>query len=210
MAKTDLRKARGPLTLLAFLLLLSGVLLYLKVAPEQTVALDESSPTIETFPSLGVPLETTTPPAPTTSTTTAATTLPSTAPTTTPVSAPTTTAPSSTAPTTITPAATPTTAPLAPIKWRNVMPSFPAGGSASLIADNGDRYAANITYASLSSAEAASQIGARFGAAGWDVTITAQGTVSSVVVAKSGIQGTVRVSPAGQGALAELDLRRAS
>ena len=90
------------------------------------------------------------------------------------------------------------------------MPSFPAGGSASLVADNGDRYAANITYASLSATEAASQIGARFGAAGWDVTITAQGTVSSVVVAKSGIQGAVRVSSSGQGALAELDLRRAS
>lgn len=206
MAKTDLRKARGPLTLLAFLLLLSGVLLYLKVAPEQTVALDESSPTIETFPSLGVPLETTTPPAPITAPTTA----PVTAPTTSSVSAPITTPPSSTAPTTVTPATTATTAPLAPIKWRNVMPSFPAGGSASLVADNGDRYAANITYASLSATETASQVGARFGAAGWDVTITAQGTVSSVVVAKSGIQGTVRVSPSGQGALAELDLRRAS
>jgi hypothetical protein len=90
------------------------------------------------------------------------------------------------------------------------MPSFPAGGSASLVADNGDRYAANITYSALSATEAASQIGASFGAAGWDVTITAQGTVSSVAVAKSGIQGTVRVSPSGQGALAELDLRRAS
>lgn len=208
MTKTDLRKARGPLTLLAFLLLLSGVLLYLKVSPDQTVALDESSPAIETFPSLGVPLDTTAlvPP-----TTTPVSTLPtSSVPTTATIPNVTTTAPSTAVPTTAVPVTTPTTAPLAPIKWRNVMPSFPAGGSASLVADNGDRYAANITYASLSATEAASQIGASFGAAGWDVTITAQGTVSSVAVAKSGIQGTVRVSPAGQGALAELDLRRAS
>ena len=208
MAKTDLRKARGPLTLLAFLLLLSGVLLYLKVSPDQTVALDESSPVVQTFPSLGVPLETTAPLTP--ATTTLDTVPPSSVPTTASIPSVSTTTPITAAPTTAVPVTTPTTAPLAPIKWRNVMPSFPAGGSASLVADNGDRYAANITYASLSPTEAASQIGASFGAAGWDVTITAQGTVSSVAVAKSGIQGTVRVSPAGQGALAELDLRRAS
>lgn len=208
MAKTDLRKARGPLTLLAFLLLLSGVLLYLKVSPDETVALDESSPVVQTFPSLGVPLETTAPLTP--ATTTLVTLPPSSVPTTAPLPSVPTTTPITAAPTTAVPVTTPTTAPLAPIKWRNVMPSFPAGGSASLVADNGDRYAANITYASLSATEAASQIGASFGAAGWDVTITAQGTVSSVAVAKSGIQGTVRVSPAGQGALAELDLRRAS
>ncbi len=208
MAKTDLRKARGPLTLLAFLLLLSGVLLYLKVSPDQTVALDESSPVVETFPSLGVPYDTT---AIVPTTATPATTLPpSSVPTTATIPGAPTTTPTTAVATTAVPVTTPTTAPLPPIKWRNVMPSFPAGGSASLVADNGDRYAANITYSALSATEAASQIGASFGAAGWDVTITVQGTVSSVAVAKSGIQGTVRVSPSGQGALAELDLRRAS
>ena len=209
MAKTDLRKARGPLTLLAFLLLLSGVLLYLKVSPDQTVALDESSPVVETFPSLGVPYDTT---ALVPTTTAPVSTLPpSSVPTTATIPGDSTTTPTTTVPTTVTPVTTATTtSPLPPIKWRNVMPSFPAGGSASLVADNGDRYAANITYSALSATEAASQIGASFGAAGWDVTITAQGSVSSVAVAKSGIQGTVRVSPSGQGALAELDLRRAS
>jgi hypothetical protein len=208
VAKTDLRKARGPLTLLAFLLLLSGVLLYLKVSPDQTVALDESSPVVETFPSLGVPYDTT---ALVPTTTAPVSTLPpSSVPTTATIPGDSTTTPTTSVATTAVPVTTPTTSPLPPIKWRNVMPSFPAGGSASLVADNGDRYAANITYSALSATEAASQIGASFGAAGWDVTITAQGSVSSVAVAKSGIQGTVRVSPSGQGALAELDLRRAS
>ena len=105
---------------------------------------------------------------------------------------------------------TSTTTPLTPMKWRTELPPIPAGGSASLVADNGDRYAANITYASLSSTEVVAQMRDRFETAGWSVTLTTQGSVSSIVVTKTGIQGTVKVSPSGQGALAELDLRRAS
>ena len=207
MAKTDLRKARGPLTLLAFLLLLSGVLLYLKVSPDKTIALDESSPTAETFPSLGVPLATTTPPP---SVTTPVTAPPSSSEPTTVVTPGETTTLPITAPTTVAQVTTSTTTPLTPIKWRTVLPPIPAGGSASLVADNGDRYAANITYASLSSTEVVAQMRDRFETAGWSVTLTTQGSVSSIVVTKTGIQGTVKVSPSGQGALAELDLRRAS